>query len=140
MILASTYRGRKPSLAIGARTPGHERKGIKTMDNMKKNFQKVVKMFRDTLPDVQNYCSGKNEPETVRPEYPKAIMTAAQQRKGTATINCSYGKGAKETAEAMKSFIPFTLWCEAYGIKTVSVETVKSPYCSMMQYQIRVTY
>ena len=110
------------------------------MDSMKKDLQKAVKMFRDSLPDVTYYYSTGEVRCISKPEYPKAIMTERQMQKGTATINCSYGEKAKETAESVKAFPPFVAWCETYGIKTVTIETVNNPYGSVMQYQIRVTY
>lgn len=110
----------------------------KMASNMKKDFQKVVKMFRDTLPDVI-WISQFGE-SLHRPEYPKAMMTESQMRKGTATVNCSYGNGAKEMAEAVKVFPAFVKWCETYGVKTITIETANNPYGEVVQYQIRVTY
>lgn len=50
------------------------------MDNMKKDFQRVVKMYRDALPFSGSFArSGRN--------FPKAIMTASQVAKRTATVN-----------------------------------------------------
>lgn len=108
--------------------------------NMKKDLQKVVKMFRDDLPKVTQYYSTGEVRKVASPEYPKAMMTAHQEHKGTATINCSYGNGSKEKAESFKAYPPFVKWCESYGIKSVAIETVKIPYGSVVQYQIRVTY
>ena len=116
--------------------PGKD--GTTMANNMKKDFQNMVKAFRDTLPDVV-WISQFGE-SLHRPEYPKAMMTEQQMRKGTATINCSYGKNAKERAEAIKTFPAFIAWCESYGIKSVTIETVNNPYGEVMQYQIRVTY
>ena len=96
------------------------------MDNFKKDFQKAVKAFRDTQPKKR--------------EYPKAMMTASQIRKGTATINCSYGTGAMELAEKMMNFPQFKEWCEEWGIKKVYIETVPNPYGEVMQTQIRIIY
>jgi predicted outer membrane repeat protein len=45
----------------------------RAMADMKKDFQKAVKAFRDG--------------SKYHGEYPKAMMTAQQMRKGTATIN-----------------------------------------------------
>lgn len=110
------------------------------MADMKKDLQKVVKAFRDSLPKVTQYYSTGEVRKIASPEYPKAMMTAQQERKGTATINCSYGSKAKERAEAMKAYPPFVKWCESYKIKTVTIETANNAYGSVMQYQIRVTY
>ena len=87
--------------------------------NMKKDFQKVVRMFRDTLPDVTNW---RNEP--CRPEFPKAMMTEQQMRNGTATINLGYKgeEGAKELANKLNAFNPFVTWCESYGATVTAVE------------------
>ena len=104
------------------------------MADMKKEFQKAVKAFRDTLPDVTWHLSGGRE-EIHRPEYPKAMMTSSQIRKGTATINCSTGH-----VEEMMSFPKFTAWCKEWGIKKVAVESVRDPYGSGTIEQIRVYY
>ena len=89
------------------------------MTNMKKDFQKVVKMFRDTLPDRINWRG-----ESCRPEFPKAMMTEQQIRKGTATINLGYVDEAEanEVAESMKMFSPFAMWCESYGATVTGTE------------------
>ena len=109
------------------------------MDYMKKGFQKAVKAFRDTLPDVTWYLSG-GRTELHRPEYPKAMMTAAQIRKGTATINCSYGDKAKGIAESLINFPQFKAWCDEWDIKKVFIETVPNPYGEVMQIQIRIIF
>ena len=109
------------------------------MSNMKKDFQKVVKMFRDDLPDVTYYYSTGEIRKIAKPEYPKAMMTEQQIRKGTATVNCDYGDNAKEVAEAFKEYPPFVTWCESYGIKRVNVEAVKNGG-RYVQYQVRVIY
>ena len=107
--------------------------------NMKKDFQKVVKMFRDELPKVTQYYSTGEVRKVASPEYPKAMMTAQQMRKGTATINCDWGDKAKKTAEAFAKYPPFVTWCESYGIKQVITEQVivGGRYT---QHQIRVMY
>jgi hypothetical protein len=107
------------------------------MADMKKDFQKVVKAYRDTLPDVTWYLSG-GKTEQHRPEIPKAMMTEQQMRKGTATVNCGFGEQSIERAEAVKDYPPFVAWCKTYGIKTVVIERVK--YYDNFQGQIRVTY
>lgn len=104
------------------------------MGNMKKDFQKAVKAFRDTLPDVIWHLSGGRE-ELHRPEYPKAMMTSSQIRKGTATINCMTGH-----VEEMMNFPQFTSWCKEWGIKKVAAESIKNPYTGGTAKQIRVYF
>lgn len=48
-------------------------------EGIKKDFQKTVKEIRE---DIKKSC---DQPKL---EYPKAMMTGQQIRKGTATINC----------------------------------------------------
>lgn len=109
--------------------------------NMKKDFQKVVKMFRESLPDYMGLCynfeTRKYEETPCRPEHPKAMMTEQQIRNRTATINCGrkQGKPDEEKAIGMMNYEPFKIWCESYGIKSVNRE-VNSDNCS----QIRVTF
>lgn len=107
--------------------------------NMKKDFQKVVKMFRENLPKVTQYYSTGEVRKVAAPEYPKAMMTAQQERKGTATINFGSGSKAHTNLESFRHYEPFTIWCESYGIKTVTVEQAGNAYGSL-QTQIRVTY
>lgn len=90
--------------------------------NMKKDFQNVIKAFRD---NSEKFA-------------PKAMMTHQQELKGTATVNCGFGEASIECAEAVKEFPPFVEWCKAYGIKNVIIERVK--YYNNFQGQIRVTY
>ena len=96
------------------------------MDNMKKDFQKAVKAFRDG----SDYHG----------EYPKAMMTSQQMRKGTATINCGRAEFGKELAPKVVAHKGFVDWCVAYGIKTVEIEIAKEASYMKPQYQIRVTY
>lgn len=109
------------------------------MTNMKKDFQKVVKMFRDDLPKVTQYYSTGEVRKVAPQEYPKAMMTAQQERKGTATINFGNSNRVQNNVECFRNYEPFTVWCESYGIRTVTVEQVGNAYGSM-QTQIRVTY
>lgn len=90
--------------------------------NMKKDFQNVVKAFRD----------GSDK------YYAKAMMTHQQELKGTATVNCGFGESSVECAKAFMAFPHFVAWCEAYGIKTITFERVK--YYDNFQGQVRVTY
>ena len=108
-------------------------------NNMKKDFQKVVKMFRDTLPDYMGgrwTGSGWVYDKPCRPEFPKAMMTEQQMRKGTATINLGYAKEekAKELAESLTTFPPFQTWCESYGAKVERTELNPDN-----RWQIRIT-
>ena len=96
------------------------------MADMKNDFQKAVKAFRDG--------------SEYHGEYPKAMMTAQQIRKGTATINCGRAEFGKELAHKVLSHKDFVDWCMTYGIKTVDVEIAKEASYMKPQYQIRVTY
>lgn len=96
------------------------------MADMKKELQKLVKAFRD----------GQETPS----EFPKAMMTAQQMRKGTATINCGRAERGETRAPLMKEYPPFIEWCEAFGIKTVEIEVAREASYMKPQYQIRVTY
>ena len=96
----------------------------KTNENadMKSDLQAAVKALRDTLGG----------------SFPKAMMTAAQASKCTATVNCGHGDNGKKIADAVQAFPEFRAWCERYGIKTVTVEQIK--YYANFQYQVRVQY
>lgn len=96
------------------------------MADMKKELQKLVKAFRD----------GQEVPS----EYPKAMMTAQQIAKGTATINCGRAEVGKNRAPKMVAFPPFIEWVEKFGIKSVEVEIAQEASYMKPQYQIRVTY
>ena len=109
------------------------------MQRFKKEFQKAVKAYRDTLPNVTRYASAGGTRE-VRPEYPKAMLTARQAEKRTATIN--FGCWAREyedklskRVEDFKEFLPFQDWCAQYGVKLAGVERDSWGYASL-----RVTY
>ena len=95
------------------------------MADMKKDFQKAVKMFRDKLPGLTfTYWENGKEMEA-RPEYPKAMMTAQQERKKTATIN--FGRESKKdnwaAAEAFMEHPAFVAWLEQYAILSARIET-----------------
>ena len=103
---------------------------------MKKEFQKVVKAFRDTLPNVRRIASAGGTKD-VRPEYPKAMLTARQAEKRTATIN--FGCWADETrlglrVASFKSFPAFCDWCEKYGAKPNGIERDSWGYVSLRIY------
>ena len=93
---------------------------------MKKDLQKVVKAFRD-------------EQETPS-EYPKAMMTAQQMSKGTATINCGRNENGKARSEKMIKYPPFLEWCKTFGVKATEIEVAREASYMLPQYQIRVTY
>ena len=95
------------------------------MADMKKDLQKAIKAFRDA--------------QDTPSEYPKAIMTAQQVCKGTATINCGLAEKGKNRAPQVVAFAPFVDWYMTYGIKAIEVEVVESAY-RLPQYQIRLTY
>lgn len=83
------------------------------MTNLKKDLQKTVKKFRDTLPDITTW-DGRN----VRPEYPKAMLTGQQMAKKTATIN--FGHNCEKNHNNLSDFEnsdAFKAFCEKYNIK-----------------------
>ena len=91
----------------------------------KQEFQKAVKAYRDTLPNVTRYASAGVARE-VRPEYPKAMLTARQAEKRTATVymgcwgECS--DKLNQRIEDFKAFIPFRDWCYQYGVTVGGIE------------------
>ena len=95
------------------------------MADMKKDFQKVIKAIRDG--------------QAIKSEYPKAMMTAQQMRKGTATVNCGSGFPGRNRRATVISNAAFVKWCEMYGIKAIDFEEVADGYGGI-QTQIRVTY
>lgn len=104
------------------------------MDAMKKDFQKLVKHYRDQKPDVMgyNWRTGKRD-LPCRPELPKAMMTEQQIRNRTATIN--FGREGLTEAQRFTSYEPFTAWCQAFGIEHTAVEINPDG-----KFQIRVTW
>lgn len=109
------------------------------MADMKKDFQKVIKAIRDSLPKVTQYYSTGEIRKVASPEYPKAMMTAQQMRKGTATVNCGSGLPGRNRRATVISNAAFVKWCETYGIKTIYFEEITDAYGGT-QTQIRVTY
>ncbi len=74
---------------------------------MKKDLQKIVKAYRDSKPDYQDW---RGNP--CRDEFPKAMLTSQQELKKTATINFGYDHAAHQKelkeftgSEAFKSFM-----------------------------------
>lgn len=100
--------------------------------NLKRDFQKVVKNFRDTLPNVK-YITLHGDTTIRRPEYPKAMMTNQQIRKGTATINFQHAG-----VQIMNDFEDNPSWkafCLKYGIKKTYWEINQDGYN-----QLRIFY
>ena len=91
----------------------------------KKEFQKAVKAYRDTLPNATRLglAGGTRE---VRPEYPKAMLTAKQAEKRTATVKLgqwgNYSDKLNKRVEDLMAFIPFRDWCYQYGVTVCGVE------------------
>lgn len=94
------------------------------MADMKKELQKAVKAFRDA----------QEKPS----EYPKAMMTAQQMRRNTATVNCGRGDIGKERAERFINDPRFEAWCEIFQIKSVGLERIQEASYMLPQYQVRV--
>jgi hypothetical protein len=85
----------------------------KNAENLKKDLQKTVKKFRDALPDRIDWYG-----RTVRPEYPKAMLTGQQMVKGTATIN--FGRNCEKNHNALAEFASsdeFKAFCEKHSVK-----------------------
>lgn len=60
----------------GGKPSESETKGARAMADMKKDFQKVIKAIRDSLPKATQYYSTGEIRKVTSPEYPKAMMTA----------------------------------------------------------------
>lgn len=85
---------------------------------MKKDFQKVVKGYRDLMPMWKDWWGNMR-----KAEYPKAMMTNQQMTKRTATVN--FGYKAEKTEQNLKDFIGtmhFAEFCEKYGVQVVGAE------------------
>ena len=108
------------------------------IQKLKKDFQKAVKAYRDTLPNVR-YSMRSGEVREERPEYPKAMLTARQGEKRTATVAFGCWEAGSEKlqqrVDAFKQFKPFTDLCETYGIKVGGMERDTYGYTSL-----RLTY
>ena len=82
-------------------------------ETLKKDLQKTVKKFRDTLPDRIDWYG-----KPYRPTYPKAMLTGQQMKKGTATINFGHNDEAHHnTLDSFASSAEFKAFCEKHGIK-----------------------
>ena len=106
---------------------------MENMKNAKKDFAKIVKLYRDAKPDAEGWDYLNKKPIMVRPEYPKAMMTSQQMENGTATIN--FGHKGQEEAHAFLDYEPFTAWCESYGARISGIELNQDG-----KYQVRVNY
>ncbi len=102
---------------------------------MKKDFQKIVKAFRDALPDEHFIHYMTKQECTCRPELPKAMMTQQQERNRTATANFGKTANAAANAERFLASDTFASWCTEYGINRAYIE-INSDKC----YQVRVNY
>lgn len=106
------------------------------MEEMKKDLQKLVKMFRDEL----------NQTRERKSDYPKAMMTGEQMKRRTATINCGYTWCAddeevmgnlRQRANFIMEDQRFINFCEGYDA-IAHVEEVK--VSGTTQVQIRINY
>lgn len=94
-------------------------------ERMKKDFQKAVKAYRDTLPMVNRYMGGGVERQE-RPDYPKAILTARQAENRTATV--SWGYWCKDSQilmyhiDKLRKSKAFSDFCTAYGVTVGGIE------------------
>ena len=111
------------------------------MADIKKDFQKAVKAYRDTLPKIPQYYSTGELRGFINPSYPKAMFTEQQARKGTATVNCGWAGNneaksrAHNRAAGLLATDKFIAWCKNYGIKSIDFETNPDG-----NYQIRVRF
>lgn len=99
--------------------------------SMKKDFQKMVKAYRDSKPAIYSEWSK----QMVRPEFPKAMLTNQQLCNNTATINFGYGASKQDEAKVFLNSAAFIAFCEKYEIKNAFVELN-----SDNRYQLRVNY
>ena len=100
--------------------------------SMKKDFQKMVKAYRDSKPAIYSEWSK----QMVRPEFPKAMLTNQQLCNNTATINFGYGTSRiHDEAKAFINSAAFTTFCDKYEIKNAFVELN-----SDNRYQVRINY
>lgn len=91
---------------------------------IKKEFQKVVATIRKEL----NTEAGKAY------EYPKAMMTAQQMRKNTATVNCGGSFTRRDQVLRHPALIAF---CEKHH---ATAEAERIPYDSYIQHQLRLRF
>lgn len=80
---------------------------------IKKDMQKIVKKFRDTLPDCIG-CMGDH----YRPLNPRAMLTQQQMRNGTATINFGWNNEySNNNLDEFAASEAFKTFCERHGIQ-----------------------
>lgn len=91
---------------------------------VKKEFQKVIAAIRKEL----NTEAGKDY------EYPKAMMTAAQRKKDTATVNCGGSFTRRDRVMAHPAFIAF---CEKHN---ATAEAERITYGTYTQHQLRLRF
>ena len=94
----------------------------------KKAFQKIIKTIRDERPQMKKW--GISE-EMMSQEYPKAMMTAVQMGKKTATVNCDRKKEVVDLVLNDSRFIKLMTESKAKAL----IETNSEGYI-----QIRITY
>lgn len=110
---------------MGELPPAHTRKGHKMM---KKEFSKIITAIRNE----------RGEETRRNLSFPKAMMTAAQMEKHTATVNCGGEWGTAESTKAIAEVVMnderFVAFLEKYkATATVEINNFKT-------YQIRITY
>lgn len=85
---------------------------------IKKDLQKIVKKYRDSLEKVID-----NRGRVFTPEYPKAMMTGQQIEKGTATINFGYNfADHHDNLNEFANSEAFKTFCEKHSIKVAGKE------------------
>lgn len=94
------------------------------MLEIKKEFQKVVATIRKEL----------NTEASKAYDYPKAMMTAAQRKKDTATVNCG---GSFTRCDRVKAHPAFIAFCEKHH---ATAEAERIPYGSYIQHQLRLRF
>lgn len=94
----------------------------------KKEFQKTIKKIRT--------ARGKN-PNGKNFEYPKAMMTYAQQKKRTATVNCG-GEWSKEKSKVIAELVMNSTDFQA--LMFLYNATAKIELNQVGGYQVRITY
>lgn len=97
------------------------------MTNKKKDFQKAIATIRNDLNKERQF--GRN--------YPKAMMTAQQERKNTATVNCAISKSNLSAVLEHSAFAEFLSKHPA----EVRVESNRiSGYTDKYEYHVRLIF